>query len=434
LNFVKRAFVWLCNLILLAKCSNSKDAEYSSSSFFRQNQSKQNEGLVVFIHGIFGDAKNTWTSEQTKAYFPALISGDSTFNNFDIFVYGFTSPKFESALNIDELGEDLRSTFEDQGFARYSQITFVCHSMGGLVARSFLIKYREQWADKTKLIYYYATPSNGSQIANWARLFSRNIQLENLQLENGDLNLADQYRAWLAAPSLRDIPAFCAYEKKETSTAKVVEFTSASAMCNRELDPIEADHIQIVKPRDTNSKSFIVLRNAFRKTFKENSLSNIPQQKDSFDHLGKSPESHQSEIDKKEILRQLQDIKSNLGAQQDLSTFKNTSYPLRDINDRPLNVGDFYEYVTIVNGNVPERERNFFLIGKINKNDDCIFTYDTDEKQPGMAISTFVLVSQQMKTVVRRKLEPQWIKDHYPEQYNILTRKAMLGGLIRDNE
>lgn len=390
--------------------------------------------MIVFIHGIFGDAKDTWANEQTGAFFPELIASDSTFDGYDVFMYGFSSPKLDVALNIDELGEDLRSTFDDQKLAKYDKVVFVCHSMGGVVARSFLIKYRENWASKIKLIYYYATPTNGSQLASWARLISKNKQLENLRIENGDRYLADQYRAWLAVPTLRDIPAFCAYEKRETSVAKVVEFSSASAICNRELDPIDADHMQIVKPKDNYAKPFIVLRNAFRKTFYEKISTNNSEQKSFSNHLDEPSRSQQTDQEKNEILKQLEEIKSSLGTQQDLSTFKNTSYPLKDINDRTLNVGDFFEYVTIINGNVPERERNFFLIGKINKNDDCIFTYDTSENDPRMAISTFVLVNQQMKTVVRRKIEPQWIKNNYPSQYKILTNKAMTGGLIKDYE
>lgn len=416
---------------MLFRCSNSKDAESVPSSFFRKDRSENDRGLVVFIHGIFGDAKNTWTNEETGAYFPELLSRDSTFDEYDIFTYGFASPKLSTALNIDELGEDLRSTFDDQNFDRYNRIVFVCHSMGGLVARSFLIKYREKWASKTKLIYYYSTPSTGSQIANWANLFSKNRQLEKLQIEDGDKYLSDQYRSWLAVPNLRDIPAYCAYEKKETSAAKVVEFSSASAMCNRELDPINADHIQIVKPRDNQAKSFTVLRNAFRKTL-DKSITMSEHNNDRVHDKTHSSKSQGSNYNQDEILKQLSDIKEKIEPQKDLSTFRNVSYPLQDINERALNVGDFFEYVTIVNGHVPERERNFLLIGKINKNDDCIFTYDTDENQPGMAINTFVLVHQQMKTIVLRKIEPQWLKQYYPAQYKILTNKAMLGGLVKD--
>lgn len=406
MKFIKNLFIAICNIMLLSGCykveKKTIDIEATPSSFFKQNTTEQNTGLIVFVHGIFGDAKDTWMNEQTGAYFPELVSKDSTFSGYDIFMYGFASPKMNTALNIDELGEDLRSTFNDQGFSKYSKIVFVCHSMGGLVSRSFLIKYREKWASKVKLIYYFATPGNGSQIASLAKSFSKNQQLENLQIEDGDKYLSHQYRDWLAVKILRDIPAYCAYEKQKISDIKIVEFSSATSMCNREVDPINENHTNIVKPRNNRSKSFIVFRNAFKSIASENISNEI-------------------------IVNPKVDSKKQ-------DTIKSVSYQLFDVNDRPLNVGDFYSYDALVNGNMPSQDENIFLIGKINKNDDCIFTYNTDENYMGMAISTHVSVNQQTKTVTRRKIEPQWIKLHYPKQYDILMRKAMIGGLVRDGE
>ncbi|MPR34595.1 esterase/lipase family protein [Salmonirosea aquatica] len=401
MKLIKNLFIMICNLVFLSRCTDRAKEEYSPSSFFKQNTAKQNEGLIVFVHGIFGDAKDTWTNEQTGAYFPELVSNDSVFAGYDIFTYGFASPKLNIALTIDELGEDLRSTFDDQNFSRYSKIVLVCHSMGGLVSRSFLIKYREKWAHKIKLIYYFSTPGSGSQIASLARSFSKNEQLENLQIENGDRYLANQSRAWYAVQSLIDIPAYCAYEKQATSISKIVEFSSASSICNRPLDPINENHINIVKPKDIRAKSYIVFRNAFKATISNNAIN---------------------------------EVKSNPEPKKNGNASKSSTYQLRDVNDRPLNVGDFYSFDAIVNGHVPETQRNFYLIAKINKNDDCIFTYSTAENEPGWAISTHVLVGQRTKTVIRRKIEPQWLKTHYPEQYRILMNKAMLYGLVQDGE
>ncbi|QRR02466.1 metallophosphoesterase family protein [Dyadobacter sandarakinus] len=104
-----------------------------------------------------------------------------------------------------------------------------------------------------------------------------------------------------------------------------------------------------------------------------------------------------------------------------------TNYPMEDIDGKSLGVGDFFEYVTIVNGHIPPREDNIHLISRVLKDDDCIVTYGTKDAYSG--ISTFVLIHQRMKTIVRRKLDPQYILDNFPEQYRILTHKAMQQGL-----
>jgi hypothetical protein len=43
----------------------------------------------------------------------------------------------------------------------------------------------------------------------------------------------------------------------------VVNMASASALCTRALDPIDADHTEIVKPGDRNSPSYVAFKNAY---------------------------------------------------------------------------------------------------------------------------------------------------------------------------
>ena len=36
----------------------------------------KNAGVIVFVHGLTGDASSTWTNATTKAFWPALIAAD----------------------------------------------------------------------------------------------------------------------------------------------------------------------------------------------------------------------------------------------------------------------------------------------------------------------------------------------------------------------
>jgi hypothetical protein len=73
--------------------------------------------------------------------------------------------------------------------------------------------------------------------------------------------LADLLRQWLAAEFI--FPSYCAYEKQNTYGLSIVTIQSASHLCTRALDPIDADHINIVKPSDQGSDSYLAFKAAF---------------------------------------------------------------------------------------------------------------------------------------------------------------------------
>ena len=114
--------------------------------------------VVVFVHGIFGDAYSTWTNAATHAYWPDLLTKDHAFNGTDVYVHAFSSPYFRDSYTIDELVENMRLVFDgDEVFQKHKYVVFVCHSMGGLVTRGYLRRYQER-ARQVPLIYFFATP------------------------------------------------------------------------------------------------------------------------------------------------------------------------------------------------------------------------------------------------------------------------------------
>ena len=45
--------------------------------------------VIVFVHGVMGNPKDTWTNDGTKASFPTLVAKDKTFDDADIYVFGY---------------------------------------------------------------------------------------------------------------------------------------------------------------------------------------------------------------------------------------------------------------------------------------------------------------------------------------------------------
>ena len=221
-----------------------------------------NRQVVVFVHGVLGNSVDTWTNAAARTYWPSLLSQDKDFDGADIFVVDYPSPKFSASLSIDELADSLRLTLESQGVLAHSEIVFVAHSMGGLVTRALLLKYRE-WAGRVRLLYFFATPTTGASIASVARLASQNPQFAKLVRMTSDAYLADAQRGWLAAPELTRLPSFCAYELQSTAGGKIVEQQSATNLCNRRLDPVDRNHLDIVKPRGRDDAPYLALKSAY---------------------------------------------------------------------------------------------------------------------------------------------------------------------------
>lgn len=79
---------------------------------------------------------------------------------------------------------------------------------------------------------------------------------------NANEYLASVQKDWLAAQF--SIASYCAYETQDTYGTRVVGQSSATNLCNRPLDPIDANHLDIVKPRDINDASYIAFKNALQ--------------------------------------------------------------------------------------------------------------------------------------------------------------------------
>lgn len=222
-----------------------------------------NQGVIVFMHGVLGNAEGTWTNSTTKAFWPAIVKNDAEFKGFDIYIYQFPTTLFKRSMSIDKISEDLRLELQNAKVFDHKEVIFVCHSMGGLVTRSFLQKYQD-YASQVSFIYFFSTPTEGSEIAVLAKWLSINPQYGDMVPISDTNYLANQLHAWLAAQF--PIASYCAYEDQATAGQQVVPMRSAAALCNRPPTPISANHMEVVKPKDQDDKPHRALQNAFRET------------------------------------------------------------------------------------------------------------------------------------------------------------------------
>jgi hypothetical protein len=194
-----------------------------------------------------------------------LLTHDPAFRDADVYSYSYDSPWLRKGLNIDELADDMHLRLADQKIVEnHDRLVFVCHSMGGLVTRAFLVKYQSDVREKLAFLYFFATPSSGSELATIGRVFLPNTQLADMSPGEGDRFLLDLQTRWLVAKYGRSVPSYCAYETEPIGPTLVVNWSSAFGLCNEGVIAIDGTHTGIVKPVDLDSKSHVALRTAYR--------------------------------------------------------------------------------------------------------------------------------------------------------------------------
>ncbi|HWQ70620.1 MAG TPA: hypothetical protein VN494_11845 [Patescibacteria group bacterium] len=252
-----RLFLFLAlTLSLTAACSGTFQRGATPSVFVRNTGQ---ENLIVFFHGVLGDAESTWRNPETGAYWPEMITRDADFNAFDVYVLNYESPFIARTSTIEEIAQRALQQLRDRNiFVRYKQIFFVTHSMGGLVAKRLLVELnRPTEVDnlrRVRAVLYISTPAQGAQIAELGKWLSLNPQFKDM--EPADLNsfLQALDNQWQNLIRDRDTTgalfpkSYCAYETKPTHGIMIVSRVYAATRCDLLPYAIDLDHIAIAKP------------------------------------------------------------------------------------------------------------------------------------------------------------------------------------------
>ncbi|MEX0878731.1 MAG: hypothetical protein WEF99_07610 [Thermoanaerobaculia bacterium] len=229
--------------------------------------------VIIFVNGVFGDSVSTWKNTGSGAYWPELIANDPQFAGSDIYVHSFESPRLSQAQEILELARRMKNYLDAAEVVKnHDEVVFVCHSMGGLVTRAYLLDARIP-PDKLSFLFFFGTPSAGANVAGIALHLTENPQLANMQPLDDDTYVKTLREQWLASsddPGLdypRKVSSYCAYELEPTWGFQIVSETSATYLCNRATTAILADHLDIVKPADTASETYVALLAAYKNQF-----------------------------------------------------------------------------------------------------------------------------------------------------------------------
>ena len=158
------------------------------------------EDLVIFIHGLCGDAKTTWTNPATHFVFPEEIARDfAKTKPTHVVAFDYVS-RLENSPSILSIAKYLE--FEIGELLKkhpYRTLRIVAHSMGGVVAREYILRHQHHVHPQLKVtnLVMLATPSDGSDLARLGRLIPENRQVEELRhIDKGNTYLESLNNDW----------------------------------------------------------------------------------------------------------------------------------------------------------------------------------------------------------------------------------------------
>ncbi|TKS64017.1 MAG: hypothetical protein EWM73_00894 [Nitrospira sp.] len=254
--------------ILVAGCSTLPDDTTSTGDLAFSSAPESSDKLIVFVHGVFGDPVNSWTS-QAGVTWPDLIKGDERFRGFTVATYRCDSPFLHRSSGIAEITERLLHQLEDQDiFGKFHEVYFIAHSMGGLVVKGVLVNLNRPSQIKklrtVKAVLYISTPAQGANMAEVSSWLSANPQLRDMQRADFNSFLQALENQWQNLIRDRGTPpfpqSFCAYETKPTHGVVIVNRIFAATFCDQNPHPVDEDHSNIAKPSSRGSDIYIWAR------------------------------------------------------------------------------------------------------------------------------------------------------------------------------
>jgi len=225
--------------------------------------------LTIFVDGLTGNAFDTWLNKETNKFWPQIMRSDSHFDHSDVLVYEYPSKIFSDGYGIDGLAEMLGTDLLDQSIniRKYDHILVIAHSLGGIVTAQAILRYPELM-QRVKGVFMFGTPWDGSYLADIVRVIGAgNLVSQLRQPRDGNKFLESIRDSWRDKVRGK-IKIKCAYEKVATGSKflgmiwgeVVVPKRSVDKLCDERATPIDANHINMVKPGSQDSFIHKVVR------------------------------------------------------------------------------------------------------------------------------------------------------------------------------
>jgi hypothetical protein len=236
---------------------------------------KSRSGLtLIFLHGILSSTETAWM-HANGTFWPKLLAAETRLDDHGIYLFSYRADAFSGSYSLDDAVAALREHVRSDGLLSPENtrngLIFICHSMGGILARRFIVKQVVQLLDsKTPIgLFLVASPSLGSDYANFIGAIAPlyNAQLDILRfsksnlwlnaLDEDFLSVKEQGRLNIVGKELVE-DNFIGTNVWLRSRQVVPRYTAARYFG----DPVKiaySDHLSIAKPANANALQHKIL-------------------------------------------------------------------------------------------------------------------------------------------------------------------------------
>lgn len=244
--------------------SDTMPSKLESTTRFGLHQLRQpiSKTTLIFVHGILSNSEAAWGNPS----WPDLVAEEEEFSSAGIYVFTYRTGLTSRTYSVSDATDALREYFSEFDIWNQEKIVFVCHSMGGIVVRRFIVSNQVRLIknNMTLGLFMVASPSLGSRDANLLSMLSfafQHTQAAILRFSQSNTTLDDlnrDFRTLLSSKTIRIVGR----ELIEDQPIKVkrwlglwrqvVEPFAAAAYFHGEgYEPLRipgSDHLSIVKP------------------------------------------------------------------------------------------------------------------------------------------------------------------------------------------
>jgi predicted alpha/beta hydrolase family esterase len=246
--------------------SSTKDKKIIGLQEIKGCDNPDRIGEVIFVHGLGGNLRSTWHSEELldDNFWLNWLSQDQT--DIGIWSFGYEAEPFEwrgKAMPLFDQASNLLEWLENKGLSERPLI-FVTHSLGGLLVKKMLNTAqtfkKQKLIEQIKGIIFLATPHTGSHLANLidniGTLTRTTISVEELR---SHATLLRELNEWYRENvRIFEIVTKVYFETRPIHGISVVDEDSANPGIEG-VKPVAVpeDHITIAKPSSKNHLVYI---------------------------------------------------------------------------------------------------------------------------------------------------------------------------------
>jgi pimeloyl-ACP methyl ester carboxylesterase len=229
-----------------------------------------NSVAVVFVHGILS-SERAWQNDN-GSFWPLLVCNEPELSEFGVYLFNYRADAFSGTYSLQDAVDAMKEHFRLDDVISQHTLIFVCHSMGGIVARHFIVTQQTELVRRRTRIglFLVASPSLGSLYANYVAKISflYNAQLDALRVGQTNTWLNDLDKNFVNLKESRAIPIYgkeliedeSIFVRRVFRRTQIVQPFSGAKYFGDSVKIPFSNHLSIAKPLDQTAFQHRILR------------------------------------------------------------------------------------------------------------------------------------------------------------------------------